>query len=1465
MKTRKKLNLRFIVCLLAIAAVLGIGVHVVHGVQNKRNASVLLSQADKAKEQADKAKEEADKAKENKDAGKEKEYRDKEKEFRAKEVEHLERFLGFRPEDINARARYGEALDEQAKKTGSVPGLRYAFFLLEDVLRRDPERRDLRRRQVDTAMALGKFPAALAHLDVLHKIAPKDAELERLMGRCYEFGRESDKAVTAYQMAIEHAPDQIDNYLRVAVLSRERNAEKANKALADMVNNNPKAFRAYLARAEYLLRYDAKSSSAVKQAKADVQKARELAPNEPDVVLAAADVARAEGTPDKAREILHQGIQAHPRDSRLYLALVALEVRNDQAKEALTLVRQGLKELPDHGDLLHALADLLVQSGELKEAEAIITRLGQMKYAPPLVDYLQARIDFRNSKWAEAKQILDRVHQQLGRLPGLEVQALLLLGQCHERLGNPDRAWRAYDQACKLDPLSVAAHYRAGSALLALPNRTDDALREFGHILVAPKVPAGMHALLARALIVCNLPLPPKDRRLEAIKRELTLAAKDAPDTPDLPVLQAEALLLEGPQQAAAARRLIEQARAAHPDEVGLWVASAQLAGRDEALRVLDQAQARPKLANRVELRLARLSYLMLPLAEAKPEARPKAVETVRATLAEMEKEAAKLAEEEKLSEDDHSRLRNGLADAHLRLGDMTEAERLWRQVAKQQPNNLGVRLALFDLALLGKDSAAMNDVLAEVRRIEGADGTFWRYAEAVRLLQQARPADKEEPSDRARRQLHEARQYLSEASSRRESWPRIPALEAEIDELEGRIPEAIDKYQEALRLGDRRPAIVRRTVQLLDAQGRSDEIKQVMNKLRDQENILLAAGLGKAVVERRLSDPDPASRDSEHALELARKLVPPNSKDYRDHLWLGRVELASGKQEEAEKSLRRACELGEKAPETWATLVAFLASTGKKKEAEQAIEQATKKLPAGPARLVALAACYESIGNLEKAEEHFLDALKAAREDGQMLRNLASFHLRHGQAGKAEPHLRTLLGPGSKLSAADVAWARRGLASVLAASSDRRRFEEALGLIEKNLAENKNSLADEHARALLLATRISHRKDARSLFEDLARRDRLSANERFTLAQLYVAEDNWPQAQLHLLTLLASPEGNNPNYLAYYARRLLEHGAVDDAAAQLAKLEKDQPDVPLTLEIKARVLQARGKDADAVAVIRDYARRKGADLARAGLLLEALGQKDGAKRLFLDAAEELLRQYVAQAGRPERFLALAAFLGRRHAVAEALSCCEQALQHKAAPEDVAQVMSGVLRLAHAPEHYWSRVEKALQNLLAQSPDSILLRICLADVYDLQKRFAEAEQVYWQALKKDGDNVIVLNNLAWLLAFSKESPARTKALAVIDKAIDLVGPSPELLDTRGVVHLMLGSSDRAIEDLQIAAAQAPSANHYFHLARALAAANKSSDARQKLAEAKNRGFNLKKLHPLERPLGQQLLDALSKS
>src|SRR5205809_1976051 len=188
---RKVLNVKLVGWLMVAPVLLGAGVHFLHGYQVKRNASVLVSQASRAEGQG-----QIERA-----------------------AECLQRYLGLVPSDTDVLARYGLTLNKLAT---SRKGRLRAFLALQQVLVREPQRQDIRRHLVRLATSLGRFTDAREHLEILLKSSSDDAELEQLLGQSEEANGQYSKAAAWFQKAIEHAPDQIDSYVRRAHLLRHR-------------------------------------------------------------------------------------------------------------------------------------------------------------------------------------------------------------------------------------------------------------------------------------------------------------------------------------------------------------------------------------------------------------------------------------------------------------------------------------------------------------------------------------------------------------------------------------------------------------------------------------------------------------------------------------------------------------------------------------------------------------------------------------------------------------------------------------------------------------------------------------------------------------------------------------------------------------------------------------------------------------------------------------------------------------------------------------------------------------------------------------------------------------------------------------------------------------------------------------------------------------------------------------------
>jgi uncharacterized protein (TIGR00288 family) len=106
-----------------------------------------------------------------------------------------------------------------------------------------------------------------------------------------------------------------------------------------------------------------------------------------------------------------------------------------------------------------------------------------------------------------------------------------------------------------------------------------------------------------------------------------------------------------------------------------------------------------------------------------------------------------------------------------------------------------------------------------------------------------------------------------------------------------------------------------------------------------------------------------------------------------------------------------------------------------------------------------------------------------------------------------------------------------------------------------------------------------------------------------------------------------------------------------------------------------------------------------------------------------------------------------------------------------------------------------------------------------------------------------------------------EDDKRQEALACIDRAIQLVGPQPGLLDTKGMILVFEKKPDEAVPLLEEAAAM-PDADprYHFHLAVAYDRAGQAEKARAALLAARKGNLTRQVLTPLD----QQMLADLEK-
>lgn len=1393
----RRVNVKLLASLIGAILLFALGIHLLHGFQERRNASSLLQQADRAAEAGQKE----------------------------QAVAHLRTYLGFAPNDTDALSRYGMLLCQLA--TNGNARLQ-AMDVLEQVLRRDASRVEIRKQLVELAMhpQVRRFADAREHLDILLRDnAGSPGELHRRLGQCCEAAGEFAAAAQAYDKAIASEPGRVETYAALSELLRRRleNPGRAREVLDAMVKANPQSFAAYLARAKFR-----QEQGESEPAAADIAQAEQLAPDEATVLQAAGRLALANRQYDQARQLLERGLGQHPQQPGFYLALADLEMQTQQPAKAIALLRQGVAALPAQTDLLWSLASLLVQQKQVPTEE--MAKLAQRGVPAAQRDFLQARILINQRQWLQAARLLEKASPGLRSNPELSAQADVALGECHGQLGNLDQQYAAYRRAVGSHPLWEPACLGL-AACQSARGEIDEAMETYRRIMA--RVPA-VRVPMARLLIARNFRLPADARQWSEVERLLDAAEKDSPVSMEVALARAE--MFAAQKNFLKAEEVLRDARLAGLDKPEIWIATAAVVLRqndpDAVLSILDEADQ--KFGDKVELRLARAGYLA-----------ERGGDRATATLARLGENI------DRFGPDEQKRLLRGLAICHLQRGERAEAQSLWSRLAQQSPDDLQCRLMLFDLAIAKGDDAAIQRLLGEMQAIEGAEGVHWRYAKACWLVRQ----EKDRPDS-----LTEAKSILDKLAAARPTWSRIAFSQGQISDLLRDSSGAIKYYQKAVELGERQPEAIRRLVELLYQQRRYTEADEVIRKLPK------ANAMEPSLV-RMAAAVSLQRQDNERALKLARQAVAADSKDYRDYLWLGQFLAVAAEKDQAEPMLRRAVQLGETVPDTWVALIRHLASTGMKEKAEAALADARTKL--SREQFVALASCHEELGQIDAARQLYQEALQARPDDPALLRSLASFALRRGPADQAEQSLRALIG--MTKAAEDAAWARRTLAVRLAGSGNFAHWREAMSLVGLNEDADPprttaDNVEDQRVRAVVLAAQKSrrYRQRAIALLSELESRQMLQPEEQYLLAQLYEAVGDGAAARSAMLQLLTANQ-TNARYVAHYAQSLLRRGDAAEAEIWVKKLEK-LPEAAQTftlVELQACLLAEKSKASGAVELLNRFVAQSDAQPANpaarmllAGNLLDELNRKNRTSKdrvAYFEAAQKGFKEL--QEKQPERVLDRIAFLARNGETVEALKLCEVAWQN-CPPTAAAAVCLGVVR-SDSSSAQQQQVERWLTDAVKQNPNARpRLLVYLADLRDLQGRYAEAIKLYREVLTAEPQNVVALNNLGYLLALHGNAPA--EALELLNRAIAQAGPTPELLDTRAVIQLKLGQPDRAIKDLEAALADAPLAAFSYHLAQAHHSARNTTAARDALLKAKDLGLEANHLHALERPTYQQL-------
>jgi tetratricopeptide (TPR) repeat protein len=1402
----KRLNLKLLIGLLATAIVVAGAAYGIWAFQMQRNSKNFLIWADEAKAKGN-LQEEAD---------------------------FLRRYLRYYPKDEKILSRYALLVAEPARDPArtSPTQIGMAIGACTNALRENDKDSEVRYALADLYMRIGRGADAIIHLERLRNEDPKNSKALKMLAQCQQALGNHDKAEELFREAIINDPKDVDLYGGLAeAFQRREDYEGALKCMDDMVAANPDNWLAYLRRYQFRVQSGIRFPERFKleDARPDLAEALRLGPTELQVLLTAADRATGDRDFDKGREYLDEARKHHPDDIRVYTVREQLERYANRPEEAAKALEDGLKVHPDSVDLLWRLIDYRLREGKMAEARGIIRRLGDLGLPADRLDFARALVLIQERKYSDAVLILNRIRPSLAGVPLFGERIEISLAMCYRALNQADKEMEIWRRMLLAEPLNREARLGLARALI-VSGQVNEAIAELEALVEAGDPNA--ERMMFQALLGRNMALPPQQRNWTRTDELINKIVTREPDNIGLFALHVDYLNKKGHFDEA--QKLLDDNREKFGKEAIYWLSHADLAnaqkGPDAGLAMVQQAEQ--QLGPKPEFLLARASLLA-----------QKGDDASKRQLMELTDQAANLSETERRA------VLSTVGQALYVLRDFPAAEQVYRKLVEMSPDDLNLQLVIYSLMRDADDSAGMAKALAEIQRIAGENNSYTQFCRAAAIVNDVQRQKRDVAA------LDEARKLVEKAAAQRPNWGAIYRLRGEIEQRQGNTDKAIEDFRHAVELGDTNPGMIRQLAALLLSRDKADELTAIIDKIPN----------GRALLGTKVEAVYMLARgEVADAIPIAQKAAEEDPNSYVTQLWLGDVLRTGGRFNEAEAAYKRASELAPDVADAWLALVRLYVAQDRTFDAQDVIQQIEAKVKPEQ-RQLALASAREIVKSPD-AEREYLAALEKNPNDLRTLELVAAYYFRVGNAEKVVEYLNRISELGKKASPEDLVYvqrAHRTLAELYANNGRPEDLIEAIKILDRNA--NPNLPVEDKSKKAMYYARLgdpTSREAAIDLLKSVLQEQPERALDRVLLAELYDRSGDWRTAKDLMLELTSTPKyREDPLVALKYADMLLRHGEVAEAIPLVDRIdEKDQFDRdPLFIAVKAHLLKEQRKADESIALIQSQIIRPLAPngvplLKQAGDQLVLLSKDSPDAEKYLAAAEQFYREYVREV--PEQGLVLANFLGNYRSLDAAFEASAQALKEKAPIEQVARLGMSLLRAKsdQVNEKLINQEDAWLKQALTEQPDSIGLKLLLADLRDLQGNFDDAVKIY-RELKDNPElagiaRVTVLNNLAFILAVRDKRG--TEALPLIEEAITIIGPASELLDTRGMVRLSQGDTRGALIDLENSLASGPSPVKHFHLALAHLKNNNRTAAADYFDRARDAGLTADTAPVLER-------------
>ena len=1255
-------------------------------------------------------------------------------------------------------------------------------------------------RQLEAASALQKDRK-------MESRASQDSELRRMLALALARQRKFDEAAAELRAIIEEHPEQMPAYETLGQLTAlsqltEQHSEgiplTAEHWFNEAVKNNPSSAQAFIVRAAFHLRNKDNA-----KALNDLEQAQTLDLSDPLIRLRLATEFVKANMFDKARTHLVEVQAEDSTNQALWQAWAMLALKTRSKEEMLKVARMGLKELASQPwDFMPIATELFIRCGEFGPAAECLDKLKQKDIAPATVAFLEGLL--AEAQKQDHKAILSwRKAMQLGN-KSQNVQ--LALAAALSRAGNRQLAIRQLRTLVSEQPYLLRARLDLAGLLSQTGNWAETAEQaRLAMQITSDNLGAALLYIQARIRLAESAPMISKAQIWQETEQQLTELDNLTNGLPEVKLLQFQLAMQRG--QFADAERLLANLKGDENRRIEIAIAETDLLvtqGRiDQAISELSV------LTEQSPQTVLPVRYLATLLA--KYRSREDCAKVLKDAMGRIEYRVAKR---------DLGLL---LARFYEQWAENDKAYQLLTALSQQLPSDVPVKRQLLECEQITKDLNQAQQIVNDIKAIEGEGSWQWRYEQAsiwfrgenfknqypqiISLLKENLTAD---PDDQVSRML------LGSAY-----------------EKAGELQLAVSTYREA---ANRSPADIRILVPTVAALYEAKEYKQadeLLNRAARQK--LVHPELSKLELRSYLRRGELSSAEA-----ILEDMMAKDPDNQTVPLSLALLKIRLNKYGRARELLGK---LKEDQPESLPVIAALVDLNVRQKKGEEALalcDEMVRQLGDASAYILR-GKTHVMLRQNDLAKEDFEQATSIEPDNTQAWVFKSDFNLSAGQLEEAIEDIQKAL----DLDPGNIQIQKRAVVLLLF-SGEQDKIRKGRQLLDKALASSPQDidLRLYKARSLIAQGTTPAINQATSILQNIADEQPKVRNVWALLAQVALTQGQSGRAiDVALQGLAHQPDNKTLLLLKAQAEATRLPAMAIPTLKVLRELDPNDVDVVFRL---ANMYIAANDAGKAVNLLRKQldlcgpSNRRNCNIALATALYKN-GNRDEAERKFDSLAQSAPDDSVP-------LLTLTRLLKEDQRWADLLA--KVTYWHQKHADDTRTLLAVASDLASTQDDDKARqtAENILRIVLDSDPQSTRAMTSLGMILQIAGRFEESARIYQQILDLEPDNLVAINNLAWISC--EELSDYQYSLELAQRGLQKAPEYVDLIDTRGMAYYRMGEYDKAVQDftkcIELYPRRTPavSASH-LHLGRALVALGKNNQA----------GGNLRKALELNNEIG----------